>query len=68
MEKRYIFHYDSTQSPCNEEIHNMLIAHDRMVCSADITGLGSLDIVKVVFDDGFETIAIVYELQELNGN
>lgn len=67
MEKKYIFHYDSAQSPCNEELHNMLIVHDRMVCSADITGLGPLDIVSAVFDDGFETNAIVvYELRELN--
>lgn len=66
MEKKYIFHYDATQSPCDEEIHNMLLAHNGMVCSADITGLGSLDIVNIVFDDGFEANAIVYELRNLS--
>lgn len=65
MNKRYIFHYDTTQPAWKN--HCKLLDHNGMECSADITDLGVLDHVRIMFDDGFEATAIVYELEEVNG-
>lgn len=63
MSKRYIFHYNTTPIP--DEDYAELFAHDGLECCADIVGLNVLDVVDIIFDDGFKARAFVFELEEV---
>lgn len=65
MKTRYVFRYDTAQPAWKN--HRKLLEHSGLECSADITDLGVLDTTHIIFDDGFEATALVYELTEISG-
>lgn len=64
MNKKYIFHYNTM--PMVDENYEELMAYDGLECCADITDLNILDATDVMFDDGFEARAFVFELEEIS--
>ena len=67
IEKRYIFHYDKTQPAWKN--HSKLCEHDGSECSALIftdDELNPYDKLCITFDDGFQFLAFIYELEEIN--
>lgn len=70
MKKKYIFHYDQTKRPWDNEEHKLLLKHDGMECLANVEykyGL-MMNLVYVLFDDGVEWSVLDYELEEINAN
>lgn len=68
--KKYIFHYDKKQPSSN---NTKYLEHDGQECTAyfyrngeDIEEPAVLDVVHVIFTDGFHANAYAYELEEIN--
>lgn len=59
--KKYIFHYDDSYPSAYSE--DVLLKHDGQICSATVHNYDKFDKVTVVFEDGFETQVIAYELE-----
>lgn len=61
--KKYIFHYDDSYPSAYSE--DELLKHDGQICSAEVEvhNYDKFDKVTVVFEDGFETPVIAYELE-----
>jgi hypothetical protein len=64
--KKYIFHYDAKQADWSS--HTKYLKHDGKECTAfvfDDEKLETLDMVHIVFEDGFPANAYPYELEEI---
>lgn len=67
MDKMYIFRYDPTYPLDTEERTAELASHDGMLCSANIDPIIPVTAMTTIsFQDGYETSAFVYELEEVN--
>ena len=60
--KRYIFHYDTSKAAWSN--HTKLLAHNNKECTALLFEDDDInDLVNIEFDDGFEAMAFMYELE-----
>ena len=60
--KRYIFHYDTSAQAWSS--HTKLLAHNNMECTAFLFEDDDInDLINIEFDDGFEAMAFMYELE-----
>jgi hypothetical protein len=66
MDKMYIFRYDPTY-PDEGPDKLLLENHNGMTCFADIGARQRpISLVGIRFEDGYESCAFVYELEEVN--
>lgn len=59
--KKYVFHYDDSYPSAFDG--DKLMEYDGQICSAEVYNHDKFDKVTVVFEDGFKTQVIAYELE-----
>lgn len=61
--QKYIYNYDSSCPSAYEE--KELTSHSGQVCYADSTVVDTFDLLPVLFEDGYQTDVICYELKKV---